>query len=138
MLGGELGQGLVADRRAGVERVADAELAGADQADDVAGQASSTVSRSWAKSWCELREPDLLAGADVVHLHVAREAARADAHERDAVAVRRVHVRLDLEDEAGELGVARAGPGRSSLGARRGGGRELEERVEEAPRRRSW
>ena len=29
-------------------------------------------------------------------------AARADAHERDAVAVRRIHVRLDLEDEAGE------------------------------------
>ena len=31
------------------------------------------------------------------------EPARADAHERDAVAMLRVHVRLDLEHEAGEL-----------------------------------
>ena len=37
------------------------------------------------------------------------EPARADAQERDAVAVPRVHVRLDLEDEAGEV--------RSSVGS---------------------
>ena len=35
-LGGEFGQGLVADRRAGIERVAEAEVAAAGQADDVA------------------------------------------------------------------------------------------------------
>ena len=40
---------------------------------------------------------------DDLELHAALEAARADAHERDAVAVRRVHVGLDLEDHAGEL-----------------------------------
>ena len=35
-----------------------------------------------------------------LQLHPALEAARAHAHERDAVAVRRIHVRLDLEDDA--------------------------------------
>jgi hypothetical protein len=35
-------------------------------------------------------------------LHAALVAARADAHEGDAVAVLRVHVGLDLEHEAGE------------------------------------
>src|SRR5262245_32514562 len=37
------------------------------------------------------------------HRHVARETPRADAHEADAVAMARIHVRLDLEDEAGEI-----------------------------------
>ena len=37
----------------------------------------------------------------------ALELARADAHERDAVAVRLVHVRLDLEHERGEMWVER-------------------------------
>ena len=45
---------LVEDRRVGRQRVADAEAVVADQADDVAGKASSTVSRSLPKSLCEL------------------------------------------------------------------------------------
>jgi hypothetical protein len=45
-----------------------------------------------------------LAGAHELRLHAALQLARADAHEGDAVAVVGVHVRLDLEDEAGHLG----------------------------------
>jgi hypothetical protein len=44
-----------------------------------------------------------LAAAHMQRLHPGLEAARADAHESDAVAVLRIHVGLDLEHEAGEL-----------------------------------
>ena len=40
-----------------------------------------------------------------MHGHVALELAGANAHEGDAVAMLRIHVRLDLEDEPGERGV---------------------------------
>ena len=45
----------------------------------------------------------LLVEPHVIHAHAARVFARAQAHEGDAVAMLRIHVRLDLEDEAGEL-----------------------------------
>jgi len=38
----------------------------------------------------------------VEHLHTPDELSRADPEEGDPVAVGEVHVRLDLEDEAGE------------------------------------
>ena len=44
----------------------------------------------------------------VEHHHVLRETAGADADEGDAVAVPRIHVRLDLEDEPREALVGRA------------------------------
>ncbi len=47
-------------------------------------------------------EPHLAARRHVHDLHVALEAPRDDPHEGDAVAVLGIHVRLDLEDEAGE------------------------------------
>ena len=40
--------------------------------------------------------------AQVLHLHAGRVAPRADAKERNAVAVVRIHVGLDLEDKARE------------------------------------
>ena len=51
----------------------------------------------------ELRraEPDRLAGADQLRPHAPHAGlTRAHPHEGDAVAVVRIHVRLDLEDEA--------------------------------------
>ena len=54
--------------------------------------------------------------------HAALEVARAHAHEGDAVAVRRVHVGLDLEHHAGELALASGCTARWSAGAGRGGG----------------
>lgn len=46
---------------------------------------------------------DRLAGRHLQQLHAALEAAGAHPHKGDAVAVLRIHVGLDLEDEAGEL-----------------------------------
>ena len=62
--------------------------------------------RSWAKKNCGALSAHRLAGAHQLRLHAARQLARADAHEGDAVAVVRVHVRLDLEDEAGHRRLA--------------------------------
>ncbi len=42
-----------------------------------------------------------------MHGHVAVELAGADADERDAVAMLRVHVRLDLEDETAKRRIFR-------------------------------
>ena len=56
--------------------------------------------------------------------------ARADAHEGDAVAVVRVHVRLDLEDEAGHLAFARIDLARRRLEPVRRR-REIGERVDQ-------
>src|SRR6476619_2643602 len=49
-------------------------------------------------------EADLLAALRVSDDHVALEFSRADADEGNAVTMPRVHVRLDLEHEAGEPG----------------------------------
>ena len=75
---------------------------------------------------------DPLAEPRVADGHVLLEAPGADAQEGHAVAVLRVHVRLDLEDEAGEgLGSsARVDAGRSSV-ARPGGGASSMQRLEE-------
>ena len=74
-------------------------------------KASSTSERSWAKKNCGACRP-CLAGAHVLHLHAPRELARADAHEGDAVAMVGIHVRLDLEDDAGHRGLASPRPSR--------------------------
>ena len=84
-------------------RVADAEDAGIEQAHDVAGVRlvhRCTVVGHERRARCQLQ---LLAALHVERLHAALELARADAHERDAVAVVLVHVRLDLEHEACEF-----------------------------------
>jgi hypothetical protein len=54
------------------------------------------------KSLWELESRTFFSERECMHGHVALELAGANAHERDAVAMLRVHVRLNLEDEAGE------------------------------------
>ena len=54
-----------------------------------------------------LYEVITLARADMKRLETLAVFARADSHERDAVTVSRVHVRLDLEHETGESVVLR-------------------------------
>ena len=76
------------------------------------------------KSLCELDEPHASCRSRMRHRHVALELAGDDADERDAVAVLRVHVRLDLEDEAGEGRRRRAATGPLRAAARRGRRRE--------------
>ena len=92
------------------QRVADAQRAVIGDADDVAGE--GLVGDGAVLGEEELRrvEADRLAGAHELRLHAARQPARADAHEGDAVAVVRVHVRLDLEDEAGHRRLVRRRP----------------------------
>ena len=65
-----------------------------------------------------------------------RYAARADAQERDAVAVAGIHVRLDLEHEAGQRRLRAARPRASSPGARAAPAR-ARRRSAAVPRRRS-
>src|SRR5207302_7170586 len=48
-----------------------------------------------------------LAGAHLLYLHAAREPARADARERDTVAMVGIHVGLDLEHEGAHLRLGR-------------------------------
>ena len=65
--------------------------------------ASSASSRSDAKNMIGALTEQLLAGILHLQLHAAFELARAQFQHGDAVAVVRVHVRLDLEDEAGDF-----------------------------------
>ena len=81
------------------QRVADRHRAVVGDADHVAG--IGLVGDRAVLREEELRrvERDRLAGADLLDLHAAGELARAQPRERDAVAVVRVHVGLDLEHE---------------------------------------
>ena len=95
----------------------------ADEADDVAGPGLVDGLAFLAEELVGGGEADGFAGALVGDDHVALELAGAHAEEGDAVAVLRVHVGLDLEDEAGEFvvgdGISRFGV---SARGRTGGG----------------
>ena len=122
VLGSEARDALEGQVRPVGERVADLEDAGVVEADDVAGERLFDDGALLRDELRRVREAHLATGADVQHLHPALEAPGADAQERDAIAVRAVHVRLDLEDEAAEAGASRDRPGRSWRVARQGGG----------------
>ncbi|EYU01626.1 hypothetical protein PA99_2147 [Pseudomonas aeruginosa PA99] len=73
------------------------------QADDVAGIGLFQLLALGGEEGQRVGDLHVLAQAHVAHLHAFLVLARADAHEGDAVAVLGIHVRLDLEHEAGEL-----------------------------------
>ncbi len=104
-LGREARDFVVSDRFVLGERVADAERVVADEANDVAGPGDIDGLSLLAEKFLRGREAHGAASALVDDGHVALEFAGADANEGDAVAVLRVHVRLNLEDEGGELRV---------------------------------
>ncbi len=121
---------VVADGAILGERVADAELRVPHQANNVARVRLVNRLALLPEELVRTRKAHLPAGARVRDNHVALKAPRADAHERDAVAVLRVHVRLDLEDKAGERPVVRGH--QAVAGAVRTGRRgTLQERVEQ-------
>ena len=91
----------------GADRIADGVDAGVEHADDVSGVGLVDDLALLGHHLLRLRELDGLSALHVVVFLVALKLARADAHERDAVAVRLVHVRLDLEYEGGEMVVRR-------------------------------
>jgi len=78
----------------------------ADEADDVAGPSFVNGFAFLAEELVRRGKANGFAGALVGDGHVAFEFAGADANEGDAVAVLRIHVGLDLEDEGGEAIVA--------------------------------
>ena len=75
----------------------------ADEADDVAGPGLVHRLAFVAKQFVRAGQAHLLRGTRVVHRHVALEFAGTNPDERDAVAMLRVHVRLDFENKAGKL-----------------------------------
>src|SRR5690606_38316358 len=108
----------------------DAEAAAVMDADHVAGPRLLHGHTLLGQELLRLREPHVLSAARVAHDHTRLEPARTDADERDAVPVLRVHVRLDLEHEAGERCVVRPDDAVPGLAWWRRG-REFEEVLEE-------
>src|SRR5262249_31500018 len=94
-------------RWAGMKRIANRELARVDEADDVAGVSDLDRLAIAAEEPVGAGGSDRLAEAAVGQDHVLREPTRTDADERHAIAMTRVHVRLNLEHESGEPLVGR-------------------------------
>ena len=120
--------------------VADGEDAGIEHTDDVAGVGllhDLTLARHHG---LRLRKAHLLVALHMVILCVALEFARADAHERQTIAVRLVHVRLDLEHEGGEVGGEGVDHARVALAREGRGGhaqKALQERLHAEVRQRA-
>ena len=85
------------------ERIAQRENAGVEQADDVARIGVFNGFALIRHELLRLLELNHLVRAAVPDGHALGEHARTDAHEGQSVAVRRVHVGLNLEDETGEI-----------------------------------
>ena len=101
-LRGEVRNAREHDRLALGEGIADVDRSMVVQADDVAGERLLGTLAVRRHEGQRVGDADLLAEAHVPEAHAARVAARADPHEGDTVPVGRVHVGLDLEDEAGQ------------------------------------
>jgi hypothetical protein len=104
-LGREERQAGVLQRLAFGDGVAELQHAVVGDADDVAGKGLVEQLAALRQEAHHRVGPQLLAGAHHLQPHAALEVARGHAHEGDAVAVGRVHVGLDLEHHAGELGL---------------------------------
>ena len=89
------------------EGVADVDGAVVVQPDDVARVGLLGVHAIGGHEGERVRHAHLLVEPHVEQPHAARVLARAQAQKRDPVAVRRIHVGLDLEHEAGERALRR-------------------------------
>jgi len=88
--------------------VADAQIAGVHQSDDVAGERFLDGLAIVAERRGGVLGSHRATRANALGVHAALEATRAHARERQTVAVIGIHVGLDLEHEAGEVGIQRA------------------------------
>ena len=120
--GAKLGMRGKLDRLVDVQRVADPHVGGVDQADDVAGPRLLDRLPLLAEHRVGVLGGERLAGRPVGDDHPPLEPARAHPQERDAVAVRPVHVRLHLEHEARERRVEAAAACRRRPREARGAG----------------
>src|SRR5207248_822605 len=119
------------ERRPFAERVADTQRASVEQADHVARPGLLDDDAVRTEQLVRHGEADGPLLAHVTHVHAAAELPAAHPHEGEAVAVRRVHVRLDLEDETAEAFVERIDRGAVGGMSRRRRRSELRERAEE-------
>src|SRR6188474_2234543 len=103
MLRGKSRDRRVLHRPVGIERVANAELPGVHETDDVTRESALDRFTLAAEEAIRPGRANLLPFARVDNDHVLFEHARADAQERDAIAMPLVHVRLDLEHEPAEV-----------------------------------
>ena len=87
------------------ERVADVELAVVVDTDDVAGNGVGHQHAVVGHEGKGIRDLHFFAFADMEHFHTRLVFAGADAEEGNTVAVLRIHVGLNLEHKAGELGL---------------------------------
>ena len=99
-LRGEIGDSGEGELLALGERVADVDGAVVVQADDVACPGLVRMLAVCGHERQRIRDADFLSEPHVMKAHSATVGARADAQERDPVAVPGIHVGLDLEHEA--------------------------------------
>ena len=99
VFGAESWDALVGDGFSCEEGVADMELSGVPEPDDVAGVGFLDVASFLGHEHEGFGEGEFGAGAAEDGLHTAFKPAGAESEEGDAVAVSRVHVCLDFEDE---------------------------------------
>ena len=113
---------------AGVQRVANGDAPRIDDTDDVARKCFGNGFPVAPEEPVDARHAERGVEPRVHDRHVFGEPPRADAQERDTIAVTRVHVRLDLEDEAREIRIGRL-DGADVRGARARARRQREQRV---------
>src|SRR4029077_8970360 len=92
---------------AGAERVADGKETWVYQTNDVAWIGLFNRLPVTAKESMRSRHSDLPVQPRMIDHHILLKAARYDAQKRHSVAMLWIHVRLNLEDKAGELVVRR-------------------------------
>ena len=85
------------------DRIADGEDAGIEHADDIAGVGLVDDFALLRHELLRLGQAQLAVALHVEHLGLTLEFARADAHERQAVTVRFVHICLNFEDKGGKI-----------------------------------
>ena len=112
------------------EGIAHAEFAMADETDDIAGVGDIHRLTIATEKFMGTGETNLLAGLGVKDGHVALEFAGADANEGEAIAMTRIHIRLNLEDESGKTRIGRFDRDAIGGASARGGG-VFEETIEE-------
>ena len=85
------------------ERVTDGENTRIENADDISGISLLNDFTALGHQLLRLGQTDLFASLDMVDFHAGLELTGTDAHERDTVTVRLIHIRLDLKYEGGEI-----------------------------------
>src|SRR5690554_1613654 len=106
MFGTEARNGVEAHRSLGRERIADTEEPWIEEPDDIASVRFMNRLAILREELLGAIQTDLLAEPEMMHPHPAFKFSRANACEGDAIAMRRIHIGLDFEDERAEAIVA--------------------------------